>query len=245
MPLPDDLPNCKITQFSGPAEAPDLPLGGKVGGDPIVGISADGRLEIFVRGNDGALWHVAQLKPNGEWPIVDTAVDRPDDKRPDATWSEWNSLGGQILGNPAIALNLDGRLEVFVRGTDQVLWHNWQTAPNGAWSGWRSLGGQLSGSPAVGNNSDGRLDVFVRGTDNALWHITQKSVNGGWSVWSSLSGALSGDPVVGTNADGRLEVFVRGNDSALWHVRQSTAGGNWSAISYHGRRDRWRSRAEQ
>jgi hypothetical protein len=41
------------------------------------------------------------------------------------------------------AQNADGRLEVFGVGTDNVLWHMWQTAPNNGWSGWVSLGGIL------------------------------------------------------------------------------------------------------
>jgi hypothetical protein len=227
--LPDELPNCRISQFSGPAEAPVLPLGGRLSGDPVVAATADGRIEIFVRGTDNALWHIAQLMPNGEWPISDTAVDRPDDKRPDASWSTWTSLGGQLTDDPAVSLNQDGRLEVFVRGTDKALWHAWQTSPGGAWSPWRSLGGQLSSKPGVGVNADGRLEVFARGTDNALWHTAQTSPNGGWSAWDSLAGQPAGDPVVGANSDGTLDVFVRGTDSALWHVRQTSPNGSWSA----------------
>jgi hypothetical protein len=34
-------------------------------------------------------------------------------------------------------------MEVFVRGTDNALWHIWQTAPSNGWSGWNSLGGIL------------------------------------------------------------------------------------------------------
>jgi acylphosphatase len=44
---------------------------------------------------------------------------------------------------PAVTNNADGRLEVLARGTDDALWHVWQTAPSGDWSGWASLGGRL------------------------------------------------------------------------------------------------------
>jgi hypothetical protein len=40
--------------------------------------------------------------------------------------------------------NADGRLEVFVWGTDNALWHIWQMVPNSGysgWSNWASLGG--------------------------------------------------------------------------------------------------------
>ena len=39
--------------------------------------------------------------------------------------------------------NADGRLEIFGVGTDNALWHIWQTAPNNGWSGWESRGGRL------------------------------------------------------------------------------------------------------
>ncbi|MEH2385895.1 MAG: hypothetical protein V7K14_08975, partial [Nostoc sp.] len=60
-----------------------------------------------------------------------------------------------------------GRLDVFVRGTDNALWHKWF---DGGWSGWESLGGILTSSPTAVSWSYGRIDVFARGTDNALWH---------------------------------------------------------------------------
>jgi hypothetical protein len=89
------------------------------------------------------------------------------------------------------ATNADGRLEVFVRGTDDALWHNWQTAPTNGWSGWASLGGVISSEPEVAANADGRLEVFVRGTDNALWHNWQTAPNNGWSGWASLGGIIA------------------------------------------------------
>ena len=88
----------------------------------------DGRLEVFGRGTDSALWHISQISAGGGW-------------------SAWNGLGGGLTSNPAVAVNSDGRLEVFVRGTDGALWHIWQTSAGGPWStvGWVSLGGDQSG----------------------------------------------------------------------------------------------------
>ena len=139
----------------------------------------------------------------------------------------WESLGGVIFSS-VVDNNADGRLEVFVRGTDGALWHIWQTAPNNGWSGWESLDGGMGSRVAVGNNADGRLEVFVRGTDGALWHIWQTAPNNGWSGWESLGGVIQGAPVVVSNADGRLEVFARGTDSALWHIWQTGPNNGWS-----------------
>ncbi len=122
----------------------------------------------------------------------------------------------------AAARNVDGRLEMFGVGTDQALWHIWQTVPHGGpWSAWASLGGAITSEPAVAVNTDGRLEVFARGTDNALWHIWQTVAHAGpWSAWASLGGSITSEPAVAVNTDGRLEAFARGTDHALWHIWQ-------------------------
>src|SRR6266704_2217579 len=71
---------------------------------------------------------------------------------------------------PFVGRNADGRLEIFVLGSNHVLYHNWQTAPNGGWSNvWYNEGGSWLGDPAVGQNADGRLQIFVVGADHALY----------------------------------------------------------------------------
>jgi hypothetical protein len=219
---------------------------------PIVARNADGRLEVFVQGNDGALWHIWQTAPNNGWsgwqslggwittPVVGQNADgrlevfaRGSDgalwhiwqTAPSNGWSGWQSLGGRI-SMPTVARNADGRLELFAQGTDGALWHIWQTAPNSGWSGWASLGGWIT-TPVVGRNADGRLEVFVQGSDNALWHIWQTAPSNGWSGWASLGGWIR-DPAVANNADGRMEVFVQGSDNALWHIWQTAPSNGWS-----------------
>jgi hypothetical protein len=86
-----------------------------------------------------------------------------------------------ITSNIAVGRNADGRLEFFVRGTDNAVWHKWQVVPNGTWSGWDSMGGVITEDPAVGSNADGRMEVFVRGTDGAVWHVWQTAPSNGWA----------------------------------------------------------------
>jgi hypothetical protein len=182
-----------------------------------VGQNADGRLEVFRRGSDDALWHNWQRSSGG--------------------WSGWYSLGGVLTSSPAVGRNADGRLEVFAEGTDGALWHKWQVAPNSGWSGWSSLGtppGVEIFSPNVAMNADGRLVVFVGGAINDMvtgtfWQIRQMPA-GGWSGWDSLAGiGGNGVPIVATNADGRLELFEEGTDGAIWHNWQVEPSGSvWS-----------------
>jgi acylphosphatase len=223
--------------------------------DPVTTNNQDGRLEVFAKGSDGALWHIWQTAPSNGWsgwaslgggmgsPVglarnldgrieivvrgTDGALWHKWQTAPNSGWSAWASLGGVIVGTPAIGRNADGRLEIFARGTDGALWHIWQTAPNSGWSGWASLGGVIN-NPVVVNNADGRLEVFVRGSDNAVWHIWQTAPSNGWSGWGPLGGVIIGGPVTGRNQDGRLEIFVKGTDSALWHKWQSAPSNGWA-----------------
>jgi acylphosphatase len=102
----------------------------------------------------------------------------------------------RIAGGPSAADAADGRIEIFVRGTDNHVWHLYQTTPNGDWSDWEDLStyrplpaGTLSavGDPTAGHAADGRIEIFVRGTDNHVWHLYQTTPNGDWSEWEDLS----------------------------------------------------------
>jgi len=142
----------------------------------------------------------------------------------------WASLGGIITSGICVARNADGRLEIFARGTDNALWHQWQTAPNNGWSGWASLGGFITSDPVVINNADGRMEVFVRGSDNAVWHRWQTAPSNGWSDgWASLGGVITSQIAAVRNADGRIEIFARGTDNAVWHRWQTAPSNGWSS----------------
>lgn len=65
---------------------------------------ADGRLDIFVRGSDDAVYQ--KTCANG-------------------AWSSWKSLGRQIAPNtsPAASSQATGKLDLFFIGSDNALWH--------------------------------------------------------------------------------------------------------------------------
>jgi hypothetical protein len=74
-----------------------------------------------------------------------------------------------------VGQNTDGRLEVFVVGTEGNIWHSWQETPNGGWSPWGRLGNadDKGNELAAGRNADGRLEVFAIGTEKGIWHSWQ------------------------------------------------------------------------
>ena len=63
-----------------------------------------------------------------------------------SVWSDFGALGGSLNGNaePVVMANSNGRLQVFVVGTDNSLYTKSQTsAGSSTWSQWSSLGGGM------------------------------------------------------------------------------------------------------
>ena len=213
------------TSAGGSTWSPYSSLSGAITSDTDLAIAMnnDGRLQAFVVGSNNQLYYKTQSSPNSD------------------TWSSaWTSLGGGIKADtsPAVARNSDGRLQVFVVGTNNQLYYKTQSSPNSStWSSsWTSQSGTLRGGtdPAVIANSDGRLQVFVVGTDNAVYYKTQTSPGSStWSSsWTSLGGGVKADtgPAVARNTDGRLQAFVLGTNSALYYKSQSSPNSNtWSS----------------
>ncbi len=200
-------------------------LGGGISSNLAVGRNQNGRLEVFARGIDNAIWHSVQLAvPN--------------------SWSGWTTLGGNFFGTPVVVSNTDGRLEVFCRDNTNTLKHIWQTVPNNTnnlWSGWASMG-VITGDPAVARNQNGSLEVFanINGYLAHIWQTTPVSTSPNtWSNWATFSIPILGSPAIGTNLDGRLEVFFRGQStqipgaqtpaSQVMHIWQTAVNNGWSA----------------
>ncbi len=104
---------------------------GLTGNDPVMAAGADGRLELFICGADHQLWHIWQTTPSGGWSSW-TSHGHPPQTDPTFPVGVWQT--------PALALNSERRLELFVPALDSALWHIWQTAPGQGWSDWLSHG---------------------------------------------------------------------------------------------------------
>ena len=79
--------------------------------------------------------------------IIDGRLDRAVHQ-----WSlnpDWTKFGPErwpLSSNPAIARNKNGKLEVFMMGSDRQLYHSWQTAAGSSsgWVGsWAPIGGRV------------------------------------------------------------------------------------------------------
>jgi len=163
------------------------------------------------------------LEPSGSprpaWHTWCTATHGGNAAHPDcqASWSSWETLGGSLSSDPAVASWAPRQLHVFARGDDGTLVH---TSFDGTrWSGWESLGGELSSAPAAVAWGPGHIDVFARGADGALVHRWFDS-GVGWSAWESLGNALApgSRPIVSSSEAGQLDVYVHGADNDLRHL---------------------------
>jgi hypothetical protein len=191
------------------------PSGSETFSNPPVVVSwGENRLDIFVVGNDGNLYHRA-------W--TGTIWDPPN--------LEWESLGGAVGGRPSIVAWGPNRLDVFaLAATSNLILHKALSGTD--WfpsqTGWEAMGGPANGSPVAVAKAANRLDIFVEGTDRSLLH---KSWTGSeWlppreADWSSLGGSFSGPPAaVAWNAS-RLDVFAPGTDGAIHH--RANLGSGW------------------
>lgn len=139
----------------------------------------------------------------------------------------WGTLGGAVVGDPDAAAWGGRRVDVFVRGTDDQLWHQWWDGTR--WAAWEPLGGRLTSAPTVVAWGPNRLDVFARGTDGAMYQLAYDGTR--WSSWIPHGGQLQGAPDVASWAPGRLDVFVRGTDNGLYQrFWNGTSWSGWVAL---------------
>jgi murein DD-endopeptidase MepM/ murein hydrolase activator NlpD len=175
--------------------------------DPGAVSWGNGRIDLFVHGEDNALWHKVY---NG-------------------SWGSWVSRGGTLVSAPDAASWGNGHIDVYVRGLDNNIYY--QRYLNGSWADWAS-----AGQPPVGATSDpsavssgaGRIDLFVRGGDNALWRRVY--ANNAWGNWESLGGTLTTGPDVASPASGQLQVFLAGLDKVMWRCTYSGGACAWDQV---------------
>ena len=127
-----------------------------------------------------------------------------------AACSVWTTRETPQIAAAAWAAN---RLDVFVRGTDRALYHQWWDGH--AWGGFEDLGGTFLAQPAVCSWGANRLDVFVHGDDDAMYHRWWDGH--AWGGFEDLGGVIISTPVPVCWGPNRIDVFAQGTDGALWH----------------------------
>lgn len=187
-----------------------------IASSPAVGRWGNGRLEVFAVTSGGSLVHVWQDGPNGSG----------------GGWSGPAVMGSGLAPRQlAVAMNVNGSMEIFGLTTGGALAHVWLDTATNSWSPLSPLAGTgLVGAPAVARNADGRLEVFARQANGAIFHAWQPAPAAGpWSS-ASLGGAVTSGPAILQWPNGRLELFVGGPSNTVEHLWQLVANGatGWS-----------------
>lgn len=167
-------------------------IGGTLTSDADIASGAAGRLDVFARGTDNAIWHRT-------WSGT--------------SWLAWESLGGNLTSGPSAVSSSATRIDMFARGADMALWHRWWDGTT--WHAWESLGGTLSSSPDAASCGANNLAMFAVGTDGRDW---RRLYNGSWSAWQPVSGAWgsNGPGVVCQPTTTKIDIVERGPDRAIW-----------------------------
>jgi hypothetical protein len=181
-------------------------LQGEVAGTPSIGLLRN-LPHVFARGPHKTLSGI--LKANADF-VWYRSINS------DAFWIR---LGSQkITGSPAAIALTEDRIDLFARGEDGALWHNWITdAPSEPSHDWVSLGGQILGSPSVCKGF-GQIYVFARGLDNTIFH--RRGSGSSWSDWERFGnqdGSITTTdfPVAVTSEDDNPRIFVRNQSGEL------------------------------
>ena len=110
--------------------------------------------QVYVRGADRQVWRKVY---GGRTQYTE------------GTWSEWEPLGGQIIGGPTVFSLSDTHVDIFARGTDFQLWQKaWRTDH---WIDWHKPDNEeffLWSSPVVASTG-ADLQVYARGSDGQVW----------------------------------------------------------------------------
>jgi hypothetical protein len=186
--------------------------------NPCTANTSDGRMELFAVGNNGSLYHSFQTNANG-------------------SWSAWVAMGTSankwsVNALPAVGVNKDGRLEVFVVGTNSSVYHAYQKVPGTSaatnWSAFSIISSSRvseTAKLAVGKWANGALELFVIGTDGVLYDNYQATAGNStsWSGFLTLGGSWdqSADVSVASENDGLLDVFVVDGQGGIYNAYQS------------------------
>jgi LmbE family N-acetylglucosaminyl deacetylase len=213
------------TNGSWTAEATIGGTGGTVAPGIVAANLPNGRIQLFARRTtDHRLITLAQNASNafiGTW----TDLGNP---------NQGSTMAAEV-GIPAVALNANGRLQLFVKNGGGGLSSRVQTSAT-AWGGWQDLGGSdLQDGVSAIANLDGRVEVFASSRDK-IAHWYQSAVNGTFTRNNAFPSAAPGSPPTASmNQDGRLEIAYRqAGTSDLMVNWQTSLGGGWSTASSLG-----------
>jgi hypothetical protein len=183
-------------------------LGGQISSAASAVTPPDGRHVVFARGINKDIVQISETRP-ASW------------QSRGEIYSAWGSLFGFLTSAPSVAMNIDGRIEVFAVGADfDSIWSTSQMSAGGGFNNWMPLDsppGSTVTAPAVIRDAAGRLTVFTSAPDGTVFAKSQV-VPGSTSYQSfqPLFGRVT-YPAVGSDMNGNMWVFGQSLDTSGAH----------------------------
>ena len=148
--------------------------------------------------------------------------------------NEWHSenIAAGIVGDPAIASEGPGQMELVARGTDNIIYYkSWTLA--GGWGGWGAVAGSttaMTSGPGAISWGPNRFDVVARAPDNSTYHWWW---DGSTWHWEDIAGSIASDPVLASEGPGQMELVANGTDNIPYYKSWTTGGGwgLWGAVA--------------
>ena len=123
--------------------------GFSIGSDPSVISNGPGKYDVFALGSDGILWHRGYDYGWDGWEPLSTYSNIP------GTFLPSNSTAGLASWDPS-------RLDVFIKGNDDRIWHKWLEVSKGQWhQDWEEIKGIVSSEPSTFSLAAGDLSLFA------------------------------------------------------------------------------------
>ncbi|KAF2756350.1 hypothetical protein EJ05DRAFT_512027 [Pseudovirgaria hyperparasitica] len=105
-------------------------------------------------------------------------------------WSDWFNIGGQAVSSPTAVMSGDGRVDVFIRGHNNKVYHKTMTgtASEGwSWSPshtrWNDIGGDAAEEIVPVSNGPNSITIFARDrTNNVNSRILTNETWGSWEL---------------------------------------------------------------
>ena len=192
-------------------------LGGTFTSSPAVASRARDSMDCFMRSEHGDLdWKSLEGSD-----VFDSNLGHPD--------------SGKFKGAPAAISWRSERLDMFVRGSDDALWHRHFSLLMIPPFNWQKLDVKIADAPAVASWAPNRLDVFTRSTNGEIIH-TFSNDGSHFTVGRNLSHPkalpFEGAPAAISRRPRTIDVFARGGDHTIWRiVFDGDDWGDWKKVA--------------
>ncbi len=137
--------------------------------------------------------------------------------------SDWFCLEGKLASAPAATSSGgDNRLDVFVRGMDDGLWHFYYTDSDD-WRLGRVKQETINSAPTVVTPGEKRITVFTRAWDGALQSLDFDGNQGpGWHSWVRLSDEVTSPASVAKAPNGHINLVACGVGGTVLYAEMDT-----------------------